>query len=136
MELIEIISTILLFGSGLLILVVLISFFISRLKKDDASNNLRVVESNSEKHKHRVHRINFAQSKKEKPVHDPQIFQLKQIRPREINLIHKVSFKETGEKTRATKNESEKTNSNVNGSRFKIINEEQKKSGNQAANFF
>jgi hypothetical protein len=132
MELIEIISTILLLGGGLLVFVVITSFFISRLKKEDDANYSRRVNSSSVKQIRGSQRISFVQPTKEKNIPNPQIFQLEQIRPREIKMIRKVTFKETLENARSNKNKFEKTN----GDRYKIINEEQKKSRSQVVNFF
>lgn len=134
MELIEIISTILLFGGGLLVFVVLVSFFSSKMKaNEEDSQYVRRKQQNSSKDSMRRFKTVTPILPRNNREQLPQIFQIEQLRPREIKVVRKPTFRETKSEDSATSTEQRKITNEKN--RYTIVNEEQKKSRNKAANF-
>lgn len=134
MELIQIISTILLFGGGLLVFVVLVSFFSSKMKtKEEDSQYLKHKQEKSSKdllHQFKTVTPKLPRNNREQI---PQIFQLEQLRPREIKVVRKPTVRETYTDESSVTKELRKLSNEKN--RYTIVNEEQKKSRNKAANF-
>lgn len=138
MELIDIISNILIYGSGLLVLVIGISFILSRTKSEVKFNDAHQ-SSNSKLHERNpLPRMNMEQSKlrEDQTVAYPQIFRLDTLKPKEIKIIRKSSSskRESQEKLRFDPKDLSKTNGN--GVRYTIINDDLKKKSIKAANFY
>ena len=138
MELIDIISSILIYGSGLLLLVIGISFVLSRTKTGYKSNDIHQ-SSNSIFHERKpLPRMNIEQNKlrKDQTVAYPQIFRLDTLKPKEIKIIRKSSSnrRESQEKLRFDPKDLSKTDGN--GVRYTIINDDLKKKSIKAANFY
>ncbi len=134
MELIDIISTILFFGGGLLILVVLISFFSSKMRGDN-QELYRKNKRQSQASKNIIRPFKSSAPRLPGNTGDqiPQIFQLEQIRPREIKMIRKPTVRETS--TEETAKSKEQQNANGEKNRYTIVNEEQKKIRGQVVNY-
>jgi hypothetical protein len=134
MELIEIISTVLLFGGGLLVFVVCLSFFISRFKNESVANKNKRYTHTGDNQRFSQPKIRFTQPKKTTSFITPQIFQLEQVRPREIKMIRKMTFQETINNAKERSTDSYRNNGNNN--RYKIINEEQRKTTDKVVNLY
>lgn len=140
MELIQIIYTILLFGGVLLLLVVLFSFVLSKVRAAEESKQLnpepeRIIKTDITQQKRNYEQ--FLLRKNEVPRKDhfaanPVIFPIDQFKQRELNIVRKPTFK-----TRTESSESElKKETNGNGNRYTIVNDEIKKSRNKAVSFY
>lgn len=134
MELVEIISTILIFGSGLLLIVVIVSFFISKAK-EEIPDPLRyykpVAKSNVGKQI-----LNFEQQmmREKQSTPTPKIFQLDQFKSKEVKKIRKISSSERLSDERYYAEEISK--SKTRPTRYTIVNDQIKKSSNRAMNFY
>jgi hypothetical protein len=138
MELVEIISNVLIFGGALLFFVVMISFILSKMKREE-----------NPAFSHRPKRLKKSKIETDNTVNDeqgifrknqnsasPQIFQLDNARQREIKIIRKPTAltRERKENSRPDSNLPAKTEGN--GTRYTIVNDELKKSPIKAANFY
>lgn len=138
MELIDIISDLLLYGSGLLVLVIAISFVFSKTKTDENS----VISYNDYPYKYQQistqQKVNDEQGalRKNQTIAYPQIFPLEHFKPREIKIIRKstVTKRNSQETLRFIPKLSTQTDGN--GIRYTIVNEELKKKNFKVANFY
>lgn len=138
MELIEIISKILIFGSSLLALVTLISFVLSKTRREEKPNNYHHSPQITTPLISQPSVVSSEQKtfRKNQTVSYPQIFQLDNTIPKEIKVVRKptVAKRDIQEEMRFDTKYLSKTNGN--GTRYRIVNEEMKKSGIKAANFY
>jgi hypothetical protein len=138
MELIEIISDILIFGGVLLIIVVLMSFFLSKSKKEVEQANIHR-SLPSIKTSFNMH---SGMNKEQQALRNnqteayPQIFRLNNYVGKELKIVRKrtVDKKETQERIMFDDGHLKTTNGN--GTRYTIVNEELKKSGVKAVNYY
>lgn len=135
MELIDIIYNVLIFGVGLLMLVIASSYILSRKKDSSRGNNLtpkiknRVPEKLANEKKAlvdnaAVKHIYNRQSTKTNPQQYPKIFPLDQYKPKVVNIVRKQTFNEdfahSELNTEKLKNSKK---SSGNGFRYTIIND-------------
>lgn len=125
MELIEIIFTILILSGGFLFVVILVSYFISRRKRNDI-----VLSENTAYAKpvySRYVQQQFEQSAINREInnHQPIIFHFDNIKNRPTKIVRKQTFldREIQESIRFRSTNSTSKNLS-NGNRYKIINEE------------
>ena len=134
MELIEIISDILVFGGVMLVLVVLISFFLSKAKLEsgNASTNKALTNSTAAQL-----RINNEQKdfRKNQSVVNPQIFQLNNYSSRELKIVRKRTVDTRDVQERMMPDNEHLVSTNGNRTRYTIVNDELNKSS-KAANFY
>ncbi len=138
MELIDIISSLIIYGSGLLILVVMISFVLSKTRTEEKPKI-------SYKFAQPVHQtispvrlidIEQAISRKSQTESYPQIFRLDNVKPKEIKIIRKPT-ETRRESQEALRFDSKKqTKTDGNGIRYTIVNDDIKGKGFRAANFY
>lgn len=131
MELIQIIYSILFYGGTLLVIVIFISFLMSKSKENmEKSINIpKSVTSNNRDNQQKNIRKN-------ETVSYPRIYQINETIPKEIKIIRKptVTKREIQEQIRMEENQLRKTS----GKRFTVVNDEMKnkKSKFNAANFY
>ena len=135
MELIQIITTVLIFGSGLLLVVVVVSFLLSKVKEVD--NHEQHGRGNFHSDPVYFHRsANREQltmrNKQSMPV--PKIFQLDQFKPHEVKTIRKRSSADRLSDEKYYSKEIAKTKTKT--SRYTIVNDQIKKSSHKAMNFY
>ncbi len=134
MELIEIISDILVFGGVMLVLVVLISFFLSKAKLEsgNASTNKALTNSTAAQL-----RINNEQKdfRKNQSVVNPQIFQLNNYSSRKLKIVRKRTVDTRDAQERMMPDNEHLVSTNGNRTRYTIVNDELNKSS-KAANFY
>ena len=136
MELIDIITEILVFGGALLALTVIFSFYISKKKMVADTSSQQSIKINSIKKSWHSQRSieNEFQRKINEPFH-PQIFQIGQSKQLDIRIIPKSSTSAPDPSLKT--NNSERPTSERNGtSRYKIINDELRKTEEKAVNFY
>lgn len=138
MELIEIISDILIFGGVLLILVVLISFFLSKGKKEDERSNIHRTLPNITTSFSVQPRMNKEQKafRKNQTAAYPQIFQLNNYVSKELKIVRKRTVDTRDVQERRIFDDGHLKTTNGSGTRYTIVNEEIKKSSIKAANFY
>lgn len=138
MELIEIISNILIYGASLFVIVILISFVLSKTRTEEAPYNRYQAPQMTHPLISQPSVVNREQKtfRKNQTVSYPQIFQLDNIIPKEIKVVRKptVAKRVIQEEMRFDTKHLSKTDGN--GTRYRIVNEEMKKSGIKAANFY
>jgi hypothetical protein len=137
MELIQIIYDILIYGGCLLFFVVVVSYFMSKIKKDNDYGLLpktvlpKQTNQNNESlsGEQRMMRQSNTSSY-------PQIFVLNQIKPKEVKMVRTQTLekRDIQVKNRFEENHSNRTNGN--GKRYKIVNDEMHKSRFNVANFY
>ena len=134
MELIEIISDILVFGGVMLVLVVLISFFLSKAKLESGNASTSKVLTNSTAAQLR---INNEQKdfRKNQSVVNPQIFQLNNYSSRELKIVRKRTVDTRDVQERMMPDNEHLVSTNGNRTRYTIVNDELNKSS-KAANFY
>lgn len=138
MDFIDIISEILLYGSGLLVFVIVISFALSKAKAGDFS----VISYKGDNYKTRkiipLSKINNEQGilRNNQTIAYPQIFRLENQKPKEIKIIRKstVTKRDSQESMRVDSKNFSRTNGD--GLRYTIVNEEQKKQSTKVSNFY
>lgn len=138
MELIEIISDILIFGGVLLILVVLISFFLSKAKQGDERTNIHRTLPNVSTSFSAQPRMNKEQQvfRKNQTAAYPQIFQLNNYMSKELKIVRKRTVDTRDAQERIMSDDRHLKATNGSGTRYTIVNEEIKKSSIKAANFY
>jgi len=132
MELIDIISTILVIGGALLILVVAICYLLSRMKEDPLPEDFSVNYFNPslpKKGKKEVAPKTGSYSTPQ-PIQGPRIFPISKFGNEEIKAIRKIQVKETLTGRRSSYTSGNKTNGSV--PRFTIVNDEIKKFNDRA----
>jgi hypothetical protein len=138
MELVEIISVILLYGSGLLVFVIVISFVLSKTKTEEEHIRSYQVSPYKSHQINPLPKVNNEQAvlRKNQTISYPQIFRLENIRPKEIKIVRKstVTKRESQEALRF--DPKHLTRANGNGIRYTIVNENLKKKNLSAANFY
>ena len=134
MELIEIISDILVFGGVMLVLVVLISFFLSKAKLESGNASTSKVLTNSTATQLR---INNEQKdfRKNQSVVNPQIFQLNNYSSRELKIVRKRTVDTRDVQERMMPDNEHLVSTNGKRTRYTIVNDELNKSS-KAANFY
>ena len=126
MELIQIIYSVLMLSCGLLILIIVISFFLSKRKKENLQRSNEFKNPDYTGVSKPV--IYLSATKRTKDYSSaPKIFPIDNSKPREVNII----FKQT-----MTKSSKLKTNSKNNRQRYTIVNDELYKKNNRAANYY
>lgn len=145
MELIQIIYSILLFGGGFVLVIMIVSFMLSKSKVQDLPyarvqekvtisnqiirtranyhNQVASAFTNNHVHKEQNEIRNISQQAR------PQIFPIDQIQPREVKIVRKPTVREEA-RNKATEERK------MNGRRYTIVNEDQRKSSNRAINFY
>lgn len=145
MELIQIIYNVLLFGGGFVIVLMIILYMLSKSKAQELPYK-RVKESVAVSDQLIRARVNYQnqiasilpsnqlqweqseiRTKSLQPR--PQIFPIDQIQQREVKIVRKPTVK--GEAKTRTMDDR-----NSNGKRYTIVNEDQKRSGSRAINFY
>lgn len=138
MKFIEIISDILLYGGGLLFLVVWISFLLSKKKVKEKRSAVKTVRSTI------VPKIVLNDNggeeqlylRKNQSTSYPQIYNIESSRQREIKVVRKASaFARDGQIDYRQDSNSQMKADGI-GTRYTIINEELNKSSHSAANFY
>jgi hypothetical protein len=134
MELIEIISDILVFGGVLLVLVVLISFFLSKAKLEsgNASANKALTNSTATQLRMNNEQKDF---RKNQSVVNPQIFQLNNYTSRELKIVRKRTVDTRDVQERMMPDNEHLVSTNGTRTRYTIVNDELNKSS-KAANFY
>ena len=134
MELIEIISDILVFGGVMLVLVVLISFFLSKAKLESGNASTSKALTNSTAAQLR---INNEQKdfRKNQSVVNPQIFQLNNYSSRKLKIVRKRTVDTRDVQERMMPDNEHLVSTNGNRTRYTIVNDELNKSS-KAANFY
>lgn len=134
MELIEIISDILVFGGVMLVLVVLISFFLSKAKLESGNSATSKALTNSSAAQLR---INNEQKdfRKNQSAANPQIFQLNNYTPRELKIVRKRTVDTRDVQERMMPDNEHLVSTNGSRTRYTIVNDELNKSS-KAANFY
>ncbi|MBI1936639.1 MAG: hypothetical protein HYS25_00800 [Ignavibacteriales bacterium] len=126
MQLIEIITDVLLYGGFLLLIVILVSFFLSRTKREEPAEIKRVV-IHQKLQMPRV--INYDQAMIRNQVPNaPQIHFINH--QKELKVVRKPTVTERQAPENIYEREREKTSprvTNENGQRYTIVNEEQQK---------
>lgn len=128
MELIDITFKVLIFGGALLILVILFSYIISRIKKKENPQIEIVRQANPLFAQNRV--LNYEQSVLRKNVNNspPLIFHVDQSKNRDIKIVKKPSFNDRElQENQRPKNINIVRKTQSNGNRYTIINEEMNK---------
>jgi hypothetical protein len=111
---------------GLLILIIVISFFLSKRKKENLQRSNEFKNPDYTGVSKPV--IYLSATKRTKDYSSaPKIFPIDNSKPREVNII----FKQT-----MTKSSKLKTNSKNNRQRYTIVNDELYKKNNRAANYY
>ncbi|PKL83648.1 MAG: hypothetical protein CVV24_03790 [Ignavibacteriae bacterium HGW-Ignavibacteriae-3] len=138
MNFIEIISSVLIYGGGLLFLVVLISFLLSKMKAEKNRGSVHPVRSQ------KVPKIGSKDNggeeqnyfrKNQKNAY-PQIYSIESSRQRELKIIRKATaFTRDGQESYRQDSDSQ-MKTGGNGTRYTIINNESNKAGSNAANFY
>jgi hypothetical protein len=138
MELIEIISDILILGGVLLILVVLISFFLSKAKQEDERSNIHRTLPNITTSFSVQPRMNKEQKafRKNQTAAYPQIFQLNNYMSKELKIVRKRTVDTRDVQERRIFDDGHLKATNGSGTRYTIVNEEINKSSIKAANFY
>ena len=135
MELIQIIYDILIYGGCLLMCVVVISFILSRTKKDKDTTLKgemmpRTLRDNQSMNvEQRVMRKNNATG-------NPQIFVLYQNKPREVKVVRTPTLIKRDSQVKSRTEENNVSRTNGNGKRYKFVNDEMEKSRRNVANFY
>jgi hypothetical protein len=135
MELIDIIYNVLIFGVGLLIIVIASSYLLSRKSdlnrggnqtskiKNGTSDKL-VNDKNTIAENTAVKHIYNRQSAKTNSTHYPKIFPLDQYKPKQVNVVRKQTFnKDFSHSELNTENLKSAKKSTGNGFRYTIIND-------------
>jgi len=133
MELIEIISTLLIFGSGLLLVVVVVSFLLSKVKGEEnpGHNGSHKLYAEPVFVKQSLNREQqMIRKKQSTPV--PHIYQLDQFKPHEVKTIRKINSSERLSDEKYYAREIAKTKTR----RYTIVNDQLKKSSHKAMNFY
>ena len=145
MELIQIIYSILLFGGGFLLVIMIVSFMLSKSKAHELPYT-RVPEKVAISNQIIRSRVNYQNQiasvlpsyrihKEQNEIRNQsqqlrlQIFPIDQIQPREVKIVRKPTVREDA-KIRTTEERK------MNGRRYTIVNEDQKNSSNRAINFY
>ena len=135
MELVDIVSTLLIFGSGLLLVVVVISFLLSKAREEE---NLDRRHSNKlhNRSKPSKQNLNYEQQmmRDKQFTPSPKVFQLDQFKPKEANRIRKISSSERLSDERYYAQKKDKTNTKT--TRYTIVNDTAKKQPNKVMNFY
>ncbi|MHB8905089.1 MAG: hypothetical protein ACYC5R_05600 [Melioribacteraceae bacterium] len=134
MELIEIISDILVFGGVLLVLVVLISFFLSKAKLEsgNTSSNKALTNGTATQLRMNNEQKDF---RKNQSVVNPQIFQLNNYASRELKIVRKRTVDTRDVQERMMPDNEHLIPTNGTRTRYTIVNDELNKSS-KAANFY
>jgi hypothetical protein len=125
MELIEIIFTILILSSAFLLIVILVSYIFSRIKRDETNN---IKPSNNLKPTYNKYNYqNQVPPLIRNNIHNPQpiIFHVDQFMNRDTKIVRKQTF--SGRDIQGSlrlKSTNSSPKNPFNGSRYKIINEE------------
>jgi len=126
MQLIEIITDVLLYGGFLLLIVILVSFFLSRTKREEPAEIKRVI-IHQKLQMPRV--INYDQAMIRNQIPNaPQIHFINH--QKELKVVRKPTVTERQAPENIYEREREKTSprvTNENGQRYTIVNEEQQK---------
>ncbi len=134
MELIDIIYKVLIYGGILLLIVVLISYLFARLK----NNKVKSINKNSRGLNNPT--INQKSFLIQRQAQTPPliIHQLDQVKVREVKVVRKPTVsREEQERVFYSHERNKSENTNGNGSRYTIVNEDmQKTSKNNAVNFY
>lgn len=117
---------------GLLIFIIAFSFFLSKMNKVNTKRNHELRTQGLTGINKPV--IYIPVSKKNKSYFPgPQIFHMNHPKPKEVNIILKSTMLKSSP---ATNNEMKKTNSKKSNQRYTIVNDEQYKNNNRAANYY
>lgn len=146
MELIQIIYNILLFGGGFVLIIMITSFLLSKAKAQelpyertpekviisDQIIRSRVDYQNQVASILPTNQLQWEQGqiRNQSVQSKPQIFPIDQKQQREVKIVRKPTVRETA---RTKETEAEKK---VNGKRYTIVNEDQKKSNSRVINFY
>ncbi|MEW6703127.1 MAG: hypothetical protein AB1298_10485 [Bacteroidota bacterium] len=138
MELIQIISDTLIYGGGLLVLVVLISFLLSKTKRETEETNQITAQWNTpnpisdQRNYYRDQEL----IRKDQIIASPQINQLERYKPKEIKIIRMPTVAKSNmqEKIRMIE-EIDLKERDGNGTRYTIVNEKMKKHSSHTAKF-
>jgi hypothetical protein len=131
MELIDIIYTVLMITCGLLIFITVISFFLSKINKENSKRHNEFKISDYSAVNKPVIYIPVTKKSIEY-FSTPKIFNLDNAKPREVNIIFKQTMMKSAK--HKTNNELKKTNSIKNNQRYTIINDEFDKKNSRTAN--
>jgi hypothetical protein len=125
MELIEIIFTILILSGGFLFVVILVSYFISRRKRNDIVLSENTVYSKPVYSRYVQQQFEQSAINREINNHQPIIFHFDNIKNRSTKIVRKQTFpdREIQESLRS-KNTDPNSKNPSNGKRYKIVNEE------------
>ena len=134
MELVQIISTILLFGGVLLIFVILISYLISKSKQVKAMAEPETVPASVIQNRNYMH-VQYDQYSGRKSVSQkyPVVYQMEKNSVRDVNILRKptVTKREIRDKIQREQNAARKTKGN--GQRYTIVNDELRKTAERRA---
>jgi len=138
MELIDIISKILLYGSGLLVFVIVISFVLSKTKTEEKSIISYQGHTYKSQQTNPMQKVNNEQGvfRKNQTIAYPQIFRLEHFKPKEIKIIRKTTVTKRDSQEALRFDPKNLTRTDGNGIRYTIVNEELKKKSFRAANFY
>ena len=138
MELIDIISNILLYGSGLLVLVIMISFVLAKTKSEEESTISYQGSPYKSQQINPQQRVNNEQGvlRKNQTIAYPQIFRLEHSKPKEIKIIRKSTVTRRDSQEALRFDPKHPTRTDGNGTRYTIVNEDLKKKSFKAANFY
>jgi len=134
MELIEIISDILVFGGVLLVLVVLISFFLSKAKLENGNAGANKALTNGTAAQLRMNNEQ-KDFRKNQSVVNPQIFQLNNYTSRELKIVRKRTVDTRDVQERMMPDNEHLISTNGTRTRYTIVNDTINKSS-KAANFY
>lgn len=138
MELIQIISDTLIYGGSLLVLVVLISFLLSKTKSETEQSNYTRPQLNASNPIIAQRNLYRDQEpiRKDQIIANLQVNQLERYKPKEIKIIRMPTAAKGNmqEKIRMIE-ELDLKKRDGNGTRYTIVNEEMKKHRTHAANY-
>lgn len=133
MELVEIISNLLIFGSGLLFVVVAVSFLLSKVKKEESPELIGSFKHHTEPVLDNEHLNREQQMMREKQsTPAPRIYQLDQFKTHEVKVIRKINYLERLSDEKYYAQEMAKTKKR----RYVVVNDQVNKSSHRAMNFY
>lgn len=135
MELIQIIYDILIYGGCLLICVIVISFILSRTKKDQGEALKQEIMPRSSR-SYKSMNVEQQVMRKNDTTGNPQIFVLYQNKPREVKVVRTPTLIKRDSQVKNRPEENNLSRTNGNGKRYKIVNDEMEKSRRNVANFY
>jgi hypothetical protein len=138
MELIQIIYDVLFFGISLLILVVVISFLLSKNSNRDRTNHNADGVEPLIRMTGEIHNSNMEQQlqRKNQTNANLHIFRIDQHRPKEVKIVRKPTIIDRASQEKIRDEESPLKKTNGDKKRYTIVNDDMKKTRSSVANFY